>query len=283
MYQNLMIHKSKLQGPNFPQVWAISSGKGGVGKTNLAVNLAIAWQKLGYKVLLFDGDLGLANVDVLLGICPQENILQVFEGKRSLKDLLIKGPHDLLILPASSGVTKLTHLNERQKLRLLEEFEDLEEEVDIVILDTPAGISENVLYFNMASQERILVVTPEPTSITDAYALIKVLCQRYAVKNFHLVVNRAQHIGQGRQVYSQLVKVIEKFLGGVSLNLLGILPLDPVVTRAVRAQQPFLDLYPQARISQSVRLLAQELIALDGHPMDGGLKFFARKIMGVAR
>lgn len=264
-----------------PKVLAISSGKGGVGKTNVAVNLAVALQSQGYRVLLFDADLGLANVDVLLGLSPRANIADVLAGRYRLREILVEGPQGVKILPASSGIVHLTQLSEGEKIRLLEEFEDLEEEVDIVILDTAAGISENVLYFNLASQERILLVTPEPTSLTDVYALIKVLYRRYGIKTFQLVVNCVQHPNQGRQVYRQLVTVVERFLGSLSLNLVGILPFDQVVPKAVRAQKPFLKLYPEARISRAVRDLAQSVSQLQGNPMDGGLKFFGRKLMGV--
>ncbi len=276
-----LAYKHTVEEAPYPQVLAISSGKGGVGKTNLAVNLAVAWQKEGYRVLLFDADLGLANVDVLLGLSPRANIADVLAGHCGLRDVLVQGPYGVQILPASSGIVRLTQLSEGEKIRLLEEFEDLEESVDIVILDTAAGISENVLYFNLASQERILVVTPEPTSLTDVYALIKVLYQRYGIKNFQLVVNCVQHPNQGRQVYRQLVTVVERFLGSLSLNLLGILPFDQVVSKAVRAQRPFLELYPEARVSQALREMARTLLQLAAHPTDGGLKFFGRKLMGV--
>jgi flagellar biosynthesis protein FlhG len=236
---------------------------------------------MGHSVLILDGDMGLANVDVLLGLSPRANIADVLSGRYRLREILLEGPRGIKILPASSGLVHLTQLNEGEKIRLLEEFEDLEEEVDMVIIDTAAGISDNVLYFNLASQERILLLTPEPTSLTDVYALIKVLYRQYSLKNFHVVINCTQHPNQGRQMYRQLVTVVERFLGSISLNLMGILPLDRAVPRAVRAQRPFLELYPEARISQAIRDLAQALVQLQKSPVDGGLKFFGRKLLGV--
>ncbi len=265
-----------------PRVFAISSGKGGVGKTSFAANLALALQALGLRVLLFDADLGLANIDVLFGLTPKANISDVLAGRCSLRDIIVEGPRGIKILPASSGIVRLTNLTEGEKLLLLEEFEVLEAEVDIVVLDTAAGISENVLYFNLASQERILIVTPEPTSLTDVYALIKVLYHRYGLKSFHLVINGVQHESQGKQVFHQLVAVVERFLGSLSLNLMGILPFDQVVSKAIQAQRPFIELFPEARISRAISQIAQSLMALNRNPLDGGLKFFSRKLMGVA-
>ncbi len=281
MYQQLALKHSITETVG-PRVFAISSGKGGVGKTSFAANLALALQALGLRVLLFDADLGLANIDVLFGLTPKANISDVLAGRCSLRDIIVEGPRGIKILPASSGIVRLTNLTEGEKLLLLEEFEDLEAEVDIVVLDTAAGISENVLYFNLASQERILIVTPEPTSLTDVYALIKVLYHRYGLKSFHLVINGVQHESQGKQVFRQLVAVVERFLGSLSLNLMGILPFDQVVSKAIQAQRPFIELFPEARISRAISQIAQSLVALNRNPLDGGLKFFSRKLMGVA-
>ncbi len=281
MYQQLAF-KNPVTETIGPRVFAISSGKGGVGKTSFAANLALALRALGLRVLLFDADLGLANIDVLFGLTPKANIADVLAGRCSLRDVIVEGPRGIKILPASSGIVRLTNLTEGEKLLLLEEFEDLETEIDIVVLDTAAGISENVLYFNLASQERILIVTPEPTSLTDVYALIKVLYRRYGLKSFHLVINGVQHESQGKQVFRQLVAVVERFLGSLSLNLIGILPFDQVVSKAIQAQRPFIELFPEAKISGAISQIAKSLVALNRNPLDGGLKFFSRKLMGVA-
>ncbi len=264
-----------------PRVFAISSGKGGVGKTTLAANLAYALAEEGQRVLIFDGDLGLANVDVLFGLTPHRHIGDVLAGRCSLKDIIVEGPKGVRILPASSGVAKLTRLSEGEKIQLLQEFEELALGLDWVLLDTPAGISENVLYFNLASQERILVCTPEPTSLTDVYALIKVLYHRYGVKNFHLVVNWVRRGDQALEIYRQLLRVIERFLGSISLNFLGGIPFDKQVSQAVRAQQPLLSLFPESLASKAIYRVAREMNKLHGRPFEGGLQFFGRKLMGV--
>ncbi len=264
-----------------PRVFAVSSGKGGVGKTTLAANLAYALAEAGHEVLVFDGDLGLANVDVLFGLTPRFHIGDVLAGRCSLREILLTGPNGVKILPASSGVTKLTTLSEGEKIRLLEEFEDLALGLDWVFLDTPAGISENVLYFNLASQERILICTPEPTALTDVYALIKVLYRRYGVKRFHLVVNWVRRKGQALEIYRQLLRVIERFLGSISLNFLGAIPFDRQVSEAVRAQQPLLLLFPESQASKAIRRIAYDLTQIHFRPFEGGLNLFGRKIMGV--
>ncbi len=266
---------------NGPRVFAISSGKGGVGKTTLAVNLAYLFAEAGKKVLIFDGDLGLANVDILLGLIPRYHIGDVLEGRCRLEEILLEGPAGLLVLPASSGFASLTHLSEAQKLHLLGEFEELTAGLDWVFFDTPAGISENVLYFNLASQERLLICTPEPTALTDVYALIKVLYRRYGVKRFHLVVNWVRRPNQALEIYRQLLRVIERFLGSISLNFLGGIPFDRQVSEAVKAQRLLLSLYPEASASRAIRKIAADLSEVDIRPFEGGLQFFGRKIMGV--
>ncbi|NPB08997.1 MAG: MinD/ParA family protein [Thermodesulfobacteria bacterium] len=266
---------------SFPRVFAVSSGKGGVGKTTLAANLAYALSRKGEKVLLFDGDLGLANVDVLFGLTPKCHVGDVLRGHASLREVMIEGPGGMKILPASSGIVDLTQLSEPQKLRLLEEFDALARDFAWVFFDTAAGISENVLYFNLASQERLLLCTPEPTALTDVYALIKVLYRRYGVKRFHLVVNWVQHPRQGEEIFRQLLRVVERFLGSVSLNFLGALPFDQRVSQAVRFQRPFLEIFPHSPWAKALEDLAEQILSLDEAPFDGGLKFFGRKIMGV--
>ncbi len=164
---------------------SVGSGKGGVGKTNVVANLAFAFTRLGKKVLVFDADLGLANIDVLLGLTPKYTIQHLLDRQKSVFEILTKGPGGMSILPASSGVLELVDLDESQKIFLLNELDLVAETVDILLIDTAAGISSNVLYFNMAAEESIVVVTPEPTSITDAYALIKILSTKYTKRTFY--------------------------------------------------------------------------------------------------
>ncbi|WP_022852802.1 MinD/ParA family protein [Thermodesulfatator atlanticus] len=263
-----------------PRVFAFSSGKGGVGKTTLAANVAYALS-CHKKVLLFDGDLGLANVDVLFGLSPRFHIGDVLAGRCAIEDVVVCGPGGLRILPASSGLVKLTNLTETQKLVLLEEFDRITAGLDYVFLDTPAGISENVLYLNLASQERVLICTPEPTSLTDVYALIKVLFRKHHIKRFHLVVNFVKNKAQALEIYRQLLRVIERFLGSISLNFLGGIPFDQKVSEAIRAQRPLLEIYPNTPASKAIREIVFQLAALERTSFEGGIQFFGRKIMGV--
>ena len=175
---------------------AIGSGKGGVGKSNVVVNLALALDTLGERVLIMDADLGLANIDILLGLTPKYNVSHILNGTRRLDEVLVKGPRNIRIMPASSGVQELTRLTHEQKLVFLEMLDEMETDIDILLIDTSAGISDMVLYFNMAAQERIIVVTPEPTSLTDAYALIKVLYTRHG----RTLLQDTHQPGQGRKV-----------------------------------------------------------------------------------
>ena len=182
------VHKLRVKDGSFPQknspmVFAVTSGKGGVGKTNIVGNLAITYQRMRKRVLIFDADLGLANIDIIFGINPKYTIEEVIKGEKELSQIIAKGPEGVAIIPASSGVQELSHLTEGHKINLLNEFDLLNNMYDILLIDTGAGISSNVTYFNLAAQERIVVVTPEPTSITDAYALIKVMFMQHGTKN----------------------------------------------------------------------------------------------------
>ncbi|NDY42706.1 MinD/ParA family protein [Dissulfurirhabdus thermomarina] len=263
-----------------PCVLAFTSGKGGVGKTNLVTNTALALARMGQRVLVLDADLGLANVDVLLGLMPRYSIKDVFSGQRSLPEIILDGPGGIRILPASSGVPELLDLSESEKLFLLTEMEALDEAVDVLLIDTAAGISDNVLYFNLAAQKRIVVVTPEPTSITDAYALMKVLMRRHQVRDFSILVNWAKNGQEAQKVYRQLSAVADRFLGLLSLDYLGFIPQDEAIPKAVRKQKAVLELFPDAASSRVFRDLAKTLTQsrCDGHA-DGNIKFFWRKLL----
>ncbi|WP_456433543.1 MinD/ParA family protein [Thermosulfuriphilus sp.] len=266
-----------------PRVISFTSGKGGVGKTNIVANLALALARLGKRVLIFDADLGLANIDVLLGLSPRFNINHVFSGQKALVDILVDGPGGIKILPASSGIEQLCRLNESQKLFLLGEFDHLGALFDLLLIDTSAGISENVIYFNLAAQHRVVVVTPEPTSITDAYALVKVMATRYGTKDFFILVNQVRSAREAARVYEQILRVTDQFLGpSVSLRFLGFLPKDNHLCRAVRNQKAVVEAYPQATISQTFTDLARKLLEEEmGDYVDGSIKFFGRSLLGV--
>ena len=270
-------------GGGVPRVISITSGKGGVGKTNIVGNLAIAFQRMGKNVLIFDADLGLANVDIIFGIHPTDNIDAVIRGEKRLSEIIVKGPEGVSIIPASSGIEEVANLTEGQKLNLLGEFDDLNDEFDIMLIDTGAGISSNVIYFNLAAQERLVVVTPEPTSITDAYALLKVMFSRYGTKEFSILLNMVADEKEAKAVFKNLSNVADKFLVGISLDYAGFIPGDPSLKKAVVKRQPVICAYPRASSSQCIDKLAGHLMSqADIRPVDGNIKFFWKQLINRA-
>ncbi|MGC9022198.1 MAG: MinD/ParA family protein [Dissulfurimicrobium sp.] len=265
-----------------PRVISFSSGKGGVGKTNIVVNLAIAMADLGQRVMVLDADLGLANIDVILGLTPKYTIDNVFSGYVTLKDVLIEGPSGILILPAGSGVTELLNLGEGEKLFLLDEIEGLGNDIDIMLIDNAAGISENVMYFNLAAQQRVVVATPEPTSITDAYALIKVMVNKYKVNTFSLLINMARDESDALKVFRQLTLVTDRFLGTPAIDYLGFIPRDDTVSNAICLQKAALNAYPDSIASKAfMKLAVNLLISRREGWSDGNIKFFWRHLLRV--
>lgn len=263
-----------------PLVFSVTSGKGGVGKTNLSVNLAHCLSKLGKRVTLLDADLGLANVDVILGMTPQRNLFHLFHEEASLADILFQTPYGFTILPASSGVSEMLALSTGQKLELLEAMDYLEDRIDYLIVDTGAGITDSVLYFNMAAQERMVVMTPEPTSLTDAYALIKVLKLDHGVERFKVLVNMVASAKEAKDVFARLYQACDHFLDGVSLDLVGFIPHDPGVKKAVRSQEPFCAVNPEAAASKAVMEAAKTILTWDpAANLDGNIKFFWKKFL----
>ncbi|NJB67049.1 flagellar biosynthesis protein FlhG [Desulfobaculum xiamenense] len=264
----------------FPHVISITSGKGGVGKTNVSANLAYLLASMGKRVVLLDADLGLANVDVILGLTPQKNIFHLFHENAKLDDILFPTPYGFHILPATSGVSDMLELDTGQKLELLESMDTLENRIDYLLVDTGAGINDNVLYFNLAVQERILVLTPEPTSLTDAYALIKVLKAQHGVERFRVVVNMAKSMAAAKEVYLKLHMACDQFLSGISLDLLGVLPHDPNVRASVIRQQPFTSVYPESPASMALAGVARRINAWKAPTqLDGNIKFFWKKLL----
>jgi len=265
----------------FVRVMTVSSGKGGVGKSNIVVNLAVAFDRLGSRVMIMDADLGLANIDVLLGLTPRFNVSHVLEGKKELKDVLVNGPGTIRIMPASSGVQELTRLTDEQKLLFLEMLDELEAEIDILLVDTAAGISDTVLYFNLAAQERIIVVTPEPTSLTDAYALIKVLFTRHGERHFKILVNSVEDEKAGKAIFAKISKVADHFLDGISLDYLGSIPHDPHLTKAVMQQKALLELYPGSPSAKAFTAIAQRIQKSPPRLNHGTVQFFWKRLLRV--
>jgi flagellar biosynthesis protein FlhG len=261
------------------RVMAVTSGKGGVGKTNIVANLGYVLAKRGKRVLIFDADLGLGNLDVLLGIAPPYNLAHVLNGEKRLEEIVILGPGNLHILPASSGVEELTRLSHDQQYRILTHLNHLIEDYDIFLIDTAAGISTNVLYFTASAQEIIVVVTPEPTAITDAYALMKVLSIKYRERRFKLIVNAAKSVGEADETYRQLNMVSSRFLD-IELEYLGKVLLDDNVKRGVRCQTMVSQLAPASRASRDFAMLARHLeLSVPPEWDDSGDYFFGKDIL----
>jgi flagellar biosynthesis protein FlhG len=260
---------------NTTRVMAITSGKGGVGKTNIVANLGYAFCMLGKRVLVLDADLGLGNLDVLLGLTPRYNLSHVITGEKGIGEVVVKGPGRMQILPATSGIQELTELDERQKDRIVTELEAFLGGVDILLIDTAAGISSNVMYFNVCAQEIMVIVTPEPTSMTDAYALMKVLSVKYSERKFKLIVNMVGDAQEAYEVFRQLNMVTDRFLD-ISIDYVGHILMDKNVTRGVRRQKVVAELYPDTPASMCFAALAKKI---DGAPPPKGAKGDTRMLL----
>jgi len=241
------------------RVLAVSSGKGGVGKTNIVANLAVALSKRGKKVLVIDADLGLNNIDILLGLTPKYHIGHVLSGEKNIEDIVVQGPQGVTVLPAGDGLQELTQLESEKKMLLMEELDKVSLGYDFLIFDTGAGISANVTYFCSAAHEIILVATTEPTSLTDVYALIKILHQKHAQNRFRLVINSVDSEREAQGVFRNLSAVTDKFLPAISVEYMGFILSDPNVSKAVRRQKAVMDLYPYSKFSQCIQTIAEKI------------------------
>lgn len=260
-------------------VYSITSGKGGVGKTAVVANLAYVLSSMGKRVLILDADLGLANIDVVFGISPLYNLNHFFSGDQELQQIMVEGPLGIKILPAGSGIQNFTNLDSRQKLRLLDGLDAMQNHFDFVLIDTEAGISENVTYFNTAAQEIVIVTTPEPTAITDAYALMKLLSTQYHEKSFNLVVNQITSEDDALDVYRKLTMVANRYLD-ISIDYLGSIPDDRQMVDSIRKQKVISELYPQSKITQAFRQLAGRICSEPTQTTPkGNLQFFWKKLL----
>ncbi|MBU8849640.1 MAG: MinD/ParA family protein [Desulfobacterales bacterium] len=261
------------------RVIAVTSGKGGVGKTNITANFAYILSKMGKRTLLLDADVGLANIDVILGITPKYNLHHVLSGEKNLSEAVVEGPGGIKILPSASGVQEMAELSKGQKFTLLEELDGLDEAFDFMLIDTAAGIADNVIYFNMAAKEIIVVASPEPTSLTDAYALIKVLYQGYAAKRFTLLVNMAKNSNEADGVYTRLSNATNHFLD-LPIEYLGYIPHDQNVPKAVRKQKLLSEVFPDSKASKSMSEVVEKLCRKQPENHENGtIKFFDRSII----
>lgn len=261
------------------RVIAVTSGKGGVGKTNVTSNLATLAAQQGKRVLIVDGDLGLANVEIILGLTPRYHLGHLLDGSAELEQVLAHGPEGVRILPGGSGVRSLTVLDDSQKMRFMSALDTIEDEFDLVLIDTGAGIGDNVLFFVGGAQEAVLVVTPEPTSLTDAYAAVKVLSLEGGVEHFNVLVNPAPSEQAAREIYEKLCNVTRRFLKA-RVKLLGFIPRDENLQRAVLMQKPVVQAFPQTPVSRALKVIADKL--LSEHPPAssvGGLKFLWNRLL----
>lgn len=260
-------------------VIAVTSGKGGVGKTNVAVNLAVSLSRQGREVVLFDADLGLANVDIALGLKPRYDVSHVLSGEKSLDDILLQGPNGIRVVPAASGLSSMMDLSLSERVGLVNAFSELRAPVDTLIVDTGAGIDSSVLTFSSACEHIIVVICDEPTSITDAYALIKLLHREHGIKEIQVLANMVEHGSQGQALYGKLHRVTEKFLD-IRLGYLGAIPRDGYLRHAVQRQGAVVELYPASHSARAFTEVAGKIsLECRGYRGSGGLGFFIERLV----
>lgn len=261
------------------QVIAVTGGKGGVGKTTIAVNLAASLAGRGKQVMLLDGDLGLANVDVFLGLTPRLTLADVLAGNCTLEEILLDAPQGFKVVPAASGIAQLAELDTLTHLGLVRAFGDVTSKVDIMVIDTAPGIAGSVLQFSQAAQQVLVVLCDEPASLTDAYALIKILSRDHGVKQFRVVVNQVRGRGMGQALFQRFERVATRFLS-VELDYVGEIPEDAFLRRSIREQRPVVSAYPSAPASVALKTLAQRA---DNWPVAdgprGNVEFFVERLI----
>ncbi len=250
------------------RVLTITSGKGGVGKSNTAVNLAVQFSKLGKKVIIFDADIGLANVEVMFGVFPKYNLSDVIYKGMSMSEVITNGPLDIGFISGGSGILGMNNLTREQILSVVNKLSELDNMADIILVDTGAGISDSVMEFVVASPEVLLVTTPEPSSLTDSYSLIKTLHRNldfnYQDTVINVIANRVSSMEDGQAVFDKLEAVVSKFLNW-NINYLGLIPQDTLIDKAVRQQQVVSLFDPQAPSAQAYAKIAESLLSGENH------------------
>ncbi|QZY56768.1 MinD/ParA family protein [Crassaminicella profunda] len=262
------------------RVITITSGKGGVGKSNFTINLALALSKLGYKITILDADLGCANVDVILGIIPKYTLAHVIRKEKTLEEVIVQGPEGIRLISGGSGLRELTDLTEEQIASLMNNLKSIGKNSDFILIDTGAGISNSVLSFVEATSEIILVTTPEPTSITDAYAVLKNIILKDHEKIVRVLINRVENSQEGLEIFNKLNIASQRFLN-IALQRLGYLYDDHLVSKSVKLQKPFLLSYPNSLVSKGIETIASRLINESSSEVFevSGLKRFIHKFI----
>lgn len=274
--------------PSITRVISFTSGKGGVGKTNSVVNVGVSLAQQGRSVLILDADLGLANVDVMLGLTPHHTLYDVVEGRRSLEDVILDGPEGTSIIPAASGVESICNLSSEQRYALMQAIEEVAGRFDYLLIDTRAGISPDVMHFNTAAAEVVCVITADPTSLTDAYALIKILVRNYKERSVSILVNNISAGSHGEieaeamQAYTRLASSVHRFLNKeqVELKYLGYVPADKSVSEAIRNQKAVMQLFPSSSASRALNKIALRMDdEFTNYRVKGGMQFFFQQLV----
>lgn len=288
--QLIMESKNKTENPQHEEnsdimsktrVLAVTSGKGGVGKTNFSINLGISLSKLGYKVVVFDADLGLANIDVILGIIPKYTIADILNNDKNILDIMTEGPNGIKLIAGGSGIKELVNIDKQQLEKLVNQLQKLENYADFIIIDTGAGLSETVLNFVHSSSEVILITTPEPTSLTDVYAMIKTLKLNGDKRRLSVVINKVENSGEADEVFERLSKVSYKFLN-TKIEKLGYLNNSKLVMQSVKNQDPLVLLYPNSSIAKKINSIALKISgSKNGLSEESSVSNFVQRFKGM--